>query len=117
MAHEPLAPPAVVQAAKGERDERGQESQEAEAALNSSSSKGLVNMFTLEGHHLGSAKSDALPRPCQGMAVAVLCHICRRPTLLTCRTCGRPACEEHIAAGVCVECRVGRRVSRPGVRA
>src|SRR6267143_3684558 len=111
------APPAVVQAAKGERYERGQESQEAEAAPSGSASKGLVNMLTMEGHHLESAKSDALRRPCWGVAVAVLCHICHRPTLLTCRNCGRPACEEHIAVGVCVECRAGRRVPRPGVRA
>ncbi|HYU06628.1 MAG TPA: hypothetical protein VEM77_05565 [Thermoplasmata archaeon] len=51
------------------------------------------------------------------MAVAVLCHICRRPTLLSCRACGRPACDEHLVGSVCVECRTGRGARRPGVRA
>src|SRR6266566_188834 len=63
------------------------------------------------------AKSDASQRPPQVVAVAVLCHICHRPTLLACRNCGRPACDEHLAGSVCVECRVGRRGSRPGVQA
>ena len=63
------------------------------------------------------AKSDASRRPPQAVAVAVLCHICHRPTLLACRNCGRPACNEHLAGSVCVECRVGRRGSRPGVQA
>src|SRR5216117_2345847 len=63
------------------------------------------------------AKSDASRRPPQAVAVAVLCHICHRPTLLACRNCGRPACDEHLAGSVCVECRVGRRGSRPGAQA
>jgi len=59
---------------------------------------------------MASKRDDA------AMAVPALCHLCSRPTLRSCRNCGRPACDEHIAGGVCVECRVGRRGRAPGVR-
>src|SRR5438309_11191790 len=57
------------------------------------------------------AKSDASRRPPQAVAVAVLCHICHRPTLLACRNCCRAACAEHPARRGCGE----RRVSLPGL--
>ncbi|HYY48703.1 MAG TPA: hypothetical protein VFA17_08485 [Thermoplasmata archaeon] len=50
------------------------------------------------------------------MAVAVLCHICHKPTLLVCRNCGRPACDDHLVGSTCADCRAGRRGPRPGVR-
>jgi len=59
----------------------------------------------------------ALHAHMEPMAVPALCHICSRPTLRSCRNCGRPACDEHMAAGVCVVCRVGRRGRMPGARA
>jgi len=59
---------------------------------------------------MASKRDDA------AMAVPALCHLCSRPTLRSCLNCGRPACDEHIAGGVCVECRVGRRGRAPGAR-
>ncbi|MFA5895583.1 MAG: hypothetical protein WC985_01585 [Thermoplasmata archaeon] len=51
------------------------------------------------------------------MAVPVLCHLCQRPTLATCRFCGLPACGDHLGPdGVCTTCRAGRRGPPPGVR-
>jgi len=51
------------------------------------------------------------------MAVSALCHLCGRPTLRSCRSCGRPACDEHLVGSACVECRTGRMTPRPGVQA
>ncbi len=49
------------------------------------------------------------------MAVAALCHVCTRPTIMACRACGRPACEGHLGPGlVCVACLPGKR-SMPSV--
>ncbi|WP_456473750.1 hypothetical protein [Candidatus Pyrohabitans sp.] len=38
-----------------------------------------------------------------------LCTICGKPARFTCSLCGRLVCERHYVAGMCTECRVGKR--------
>ena len=41
------------------------------------------------------------------MEMSGLCHICGKPTNLSCRMCGLLTCERHLKDGVCTECRKG----------